>query len=126
METALSGIECLILLDLLGSPQPFIRSYFIDTAWLFDALASAEKRLGDSGAFTYENNLGMPKDKWRSYFQTRSNNGINYGFIGDDHVPFMHRGVSVLHLIPEPFPSVWHKLSVRNDLILPNEIAQLL
>ncbi|KAI4250096.1 MAG: hypothetical protein L6R40_000268 [Gallowayella cf. fulva] len=30
------------------------------------------------------------------------------GMIGDDHVPFMERGVEVLHIIPTPFPRVWH------------------
>ena len=29
--------------------------------------------------------------------------------IQDDHVPFMARGVEVLHLIPYPFPHVWHE-----------------
>jgi glutaminyl-peptide cyclotransferase len=28
--------------------------------------------------------------------------------IEDDHIPFQRRGVSVLHLIPIPFPGVWH------------------
>lgn len=28
----------------------------------------------------------------------------------DDHVPFMARGVEILHLIPTPFPRVWHEL----------------
>ncbi|XP_034051008.1 glutaminyl-peptide cyclotransferase [Thalassophryne amazonica] len=28
--------------------------------------------------------------------------------IQDDHVPFLNRGVHTLHLIPTPFPSVWH------------------
>jgi len=30
------------------------------------------------------------------------------GGIEDDHIPFMQRGVPVLHLIPAPFPDVWH------------------
>lgn len=30
--------------------------------------------------------------------------------IQDDHVPFMQRGVDVLHLIPSPFPWVWHTM----------------
>ncbi|KAL8746784.1 MAG: hypothetical protein Q9184_007697, partial [Pyrenodesmia sp. 2 TL-2023] len=30
------------------------------------------------------------------------------GYIEDDHIPFMERGVEVLHLIPNPFPRVWH------------------
>ena len=32
--------------------------------------------------------------------------------IEDDHLPFMRRGVKIVHLIPYPFPSVWH---TRND-----------
>jgi hypothetical protein len=38
--------------------------------------------------------------------------GVNTGYFGglveDDHVPFMQRGVEILHLIPSPFPTVWH------------------
>jgi glutaminyl-peptide cyclotransferase len=30
------------------------------------------------------------------------------GMVQDDHIPFMARGVEVLHLIPSPFPDVWH------------------
>lgn len=30
-------------------------------------------------------------------------------FVQDDHVPFMAAGVPVLHIIPTPFPNVWHK-----------------
>lgn len=32
-----------------------------------------------------------------------------YG-IQDDHVPFLQRGVEVLHIIPAPFPDVWHSM----------------
>lgn len=31
-------------------------------------------------------------------------------YIDDDHAPFLHRGVEVLHMIPTPFPAVWHKI----------------
>lgn len=31
--------------------------------------------------------------------------------IGDDHQPFMARGVPILHLITSPFPSVWHTMA---------------
>ncbi|MBE3041083.1 M28 family peptidase [Candidatus Bathyarchaeota archaeon] len=30
------------------------------------------------------------------------------GHIEDDHIPFMQRGVPILHLIPSPFPEQWH------------------
>ena len=29
----------------------------------------------------------------------------------DDHLPFIARGVHVLHLIPSRFPSVWHTIN---------------
>lgn len=31
-----------------------------------------------------------------------------HGGISDDHLPFMGGGVEVLHVIPHPFPRVWH------------------
>ena len=31
--------------------------------------------------------------------------------IEDDHVPFQARGVDILHMIPTPFPAVWHKIT---------------
>jgi glutaminyl-peptide cyclotransferase len=32
------------------------------------------------------------------------------GGISDDHLPFMHKGVEILHVIPSPFPGVWHTM----------------
>jgi hypothetical protein len=110
--TELDGIEHLILLDLLGAPRPAIRSYFLDTAWLFDAMVSVERRLGDSGAFTYGDHTNMAPGKWKSFFRQRTTSAVNFGYIGDDHTPFLGRGVSVLHIIPDPFPLVWHRLTV--------------
>jgi glutaminyl-peptide cyclotransferase len=78
---------------------------------------SAEKRLGNSGAFKYGDNNDMDADKWKSYFVKRSGHQVAHGYVGDDHVPFLHRGVPILHLIAEPFPAVWHRLSVRVILI---------
>lgn len=31
--------------------------------------------------------------------------------VEDDHVPFINRGVEVLHIIPSPFPKVWHTIA---------------
>jgi len=108
--TELSTIEHLILLDLLGASRPSIRSYYLDTAWLFDAMASVESRLGNSGAFAYGNEDGMAPGKWTSFFRPRRSSESNFGYVGDDHLPFLRRGVSVLHIIAEPFPHVWHTL----------------
>lgn len=109
-STELSGIEHLILLDLLGARRPLIRSFYIETAWLFDALVSVESRLGESGAFVVGDDHSMAPGEWSSYFMKRTSTRQNMGYIGDDHVPFLQRGVSILHLIPEPFPSVWHTM----------------
>ncbi|KAH7889623.1 hypothetical protein F5I97DRAFT_1845838 [Phlebopus sp. FC_14] len=107
--TEIGTIEHLILLDLLGAPNPTIRSYFIDTGWLFDAMASAEQRLYESGEIPVES-----IDKaFRSFFLPRGSNQFNFGYIGDDHVPFLQKGVNILHVIAYPFPSVWHTL--RDD-----------
>ncbi|KAJ7085723.1 glutaminyl-peptide cyclotransferase-like protein [Mycena belliarum] len=106
--TEISGIEHLILLDLLGAENPLIRSYTLNTAWLFDALVSAEKRLGDTGAFAYGSEQSMAAGQWSSFFYKRTTTDMNLGGVGDDHVPFMERGVDVLHLITVPFPAVWH------------------
>ncbi|KAG2100209.1 uncharacterized protein F5147DRAFT_710991 [Suillus discolor] len=109
--TELSTIEHIILLDLLGAPNPTIRSYFIDTAWLFDAMVSAETRLKDVGAL----DEAETSTNFRSFFlpRTGSGNQYNYGYIGDDHVPFLQKGVNILHIIAYPFPRVWHTL--RDD-----------
>ena len=110
--TKLDGIEHLILLDLLGAPRPAISNHYLDTAWLFDAMVSVERRLGESGAFAYGDHTNMAPGKWNSFFRPRTTTTTNFGGIGDDHVPFLARGISVLHMIPVPFPMVWHRLAV--------------
>lgn len=97
----------MVLLDLLGAEEPSIRSYFISTAWLFDGLIDIEKRLADAA---------LSKTS-RSFFLPRSGPQINYNGVGDDHVPFIHRGVSVLHVIANPFPPVWHTLRVCQSFL---------
>ncbi|TFK54624.1 hypothetical protein OE88DRAFT_1623609 [Heliocybe sulcata] len=106
-ETEISTVEHLILLDLLGAPHPLIRSAFLDTAWLFDAMISAERRLFDTGSFAYGDDEGS---SLTSFFLPRREGDGNYGYIEDDHVPFLRKGVSVLHIIASPFPRVWHTL----------------
>jgi hypothetical protein len=83
-----------------------VRSYFPDTAWLFDALVRAEARLRDAGILDPAV-LGAT-----SFFRPRNAADISLGYMGDDHLPFLHRGVSVLHIIADPFPRVWHTLGV--------------
>ena len=117
--TEISTIEHLILLDLLGAPNPLIQPFFIDTLWLFNKMVSSEKRIGEAGAFRKSDSANSVDDNWRSFFVSRGpGDFMNHGFIEDDHVPFMRQGVSVLHIIASPFPRVWHTLRVRKLAVL--------
>ena len=85
-------------------------------------MVSAERRLVDSGALTYEGDQATTKDNYNSFFLARTGNEHNFGGIGDDHVPFLRKGVNVLHVIANPFPRGWHTLKVYNTdfLALPS------
>jgi glutaminyl-peptide cyclotransferase len=103
----LNTIEHLILLDLLGAPNPTISSFFPDTGWLFDAMVAAESRIAESGLI---DSGGL--QSFTSFFTQRTGYESGVGFIEDDHVPFLRHGVPILHVIANPFPRVWHTLKV--------------
>ena len=102
-HNAISTIHLFVLLDLLGSRNPKVPSYFKITHWAYKKMADLEKRLRDHSLFRSSGSLWF-------YDLDKSNDRWMGGMIGDDHVPFMARGVDVLHLIPSPFPPVWHKM----------------
>ncbi|XP_037675790.1 glutaminyl-peptide cyclotransferase-like protein isoform X2 [Choloepus didactylus] len=89
--------ELFVLLDLLGAPNPTFYSHFPRTARWFHRLRNIEKRL-------HRLNLLQSHPQEVMYFQP----GEPPGSVEDDHLPFLHRGVPVLHLISIPFPAVWH------------------
>ena len=89
--TPLSTIEYLVFLDLFGAPHPQVRSYFPDTAWLFDVLVSAETRLRDA-------DIPDAAALGGSLFHTRAAGDMSLAYMGDDHLPFLHRGVSVVRM----------------------------
>ncbi|XP_030618832.1 glutaminyl-peptide cyclotransferase isoform X1 [Delphinapterus leucas] len=100
----LHGMDLLILLDLIGAPNPTFPNFFPNTARWFHRLQAIEHELHE---------LRLLKDhSWeRQYFQ-------NYGYGGviqDDHIPFLRKGVPVLHLIPSPFPEVWHTMDDNEE-----------
>ena len=41
----------------------------------------------------------------------KTDGGFFGGYIEDDHLPFLARGVEILHVIPSPFPHVWHDIT---------------
>ncbi|XP_004710444.1 glutaminyl-peptide cyclotransferase-like protein [Echinops telfairi] len=95
--TRIQAIELFVLLDLLGAPHPTFYSHFPRTTRWFHRLRGIEKRL-------HRLNLLQSHPQELMYFQP----GEAPGSVEDDHVPFLRRGVPVLHLISTPFPSVWH------------------
>lgn len=125
-KTALRRISHLVLLDLLGAPNPLIRSFFPNTGWLFDEFMHSEDRLGRAGILW----PGLEQDRYsaqreqygareRSFFVPRNAAGMQMqaGSIEDDHLPFMRAGVPIVHMIAVPFPSVWHTIKARRPSI---------
>lgn len=110
----LDGMDLLVLLDLIGAANPTFPNFFPKTTRWFNRLRAIEKEL-------YE--LGLLKDHSleRKYFQ-------NFGYgniIQDDHIPFLRKGVPVLHLIPSPFPEVWHTMDDNEENLHASTIDNL-
>lgn len=103
-SSPLQAIELFVLLDLLGHSDTIIPSYYKTTHWAYQKLADAESRLRRLGLLKSTPSGGVflneadkqEGDRWLG------------GYIGDDHTPFMARGVEILHVIPSHFPPVWH------------------
>ncbi|KAG4417590.1 hypothetical protein IFR04_009320 [Cadophora malorum] len=105
-HSSLSSITLFLLLDLLGAPNPHVPSYFKTTHWAYQNLAKIESRL--RALNVQQSSAGKPflpePEKGPDQFNAA------WG-VQDDHIPFMARGVEVLHIIPTPFPSVWHTMA---------------
>lgn len=100
ITTQIDRMEVLVLLDLLGAPNPRFYSYFADTRPVYDRFVEIESRLNDVGAM--ETSYG----RRTNYFV----NSSQLALIEDDHIPFLRKNVPIVHVIPNPFPSVWHTL----------------
>ncbi|KAG9191633.1 glutaminyl-peptide cyclotransferase [Alternaria panax] len=100
-RTPLSQISLFMLLDLLGSASPTVPSYFPTTHWAYRHLSTIESRLRD---------LKLLESQPSSPFLPDVNRTMGGGGISDDHLPFMSQGVEILHVIPSPFPRVWHTM----------------
>ena len=87
--------DLLVLLDLLGAANPRISSMQASGDRWYKQMASAEQRL---------RSLNLLSTRGQQFFTSQF---INAG-IEDDHTPFMERNVPILHVVPAPFPDVWH------------------
>lgn len=112
-EKFLHRIDMLVLLDLLGSPDPTFYSFFRETEGWYARLAQTEEKLDDQGFLNRYQSSGTITRSPTRYFQKQS---LNAG-IEDDHIPFLRRDVPILHLIPVPFPDVWHKLDDNKEAV---------
>lgn len=116
-ENFLSRIELFVLLDLLGTPDPNFYSYFANTNEDYGRMMRGEARLSEGGHLIKHGSSGVVVAQQRSqqqtYFQPHS---VGMG-IEDDHIPFLKRGVPILHVIPTPFPDVWHKLGDSGECV---------
>lgn len=112
-ESFLHRIDMLVLLDLLGSPDPTFYSFFKDTESWYARLLQTEEKLDDQNFLQRYQSSGTITRSPTRYFQKQS---LNAG-IEDDHIPFLRRNVPILHMIPVPFPDVWHKLDDTREAI---------
>ncbi|KAK3702627.1 hypothetical protein RRG08_042616 [Elysia crispata] len=95
-QNRLQNIDLFVLLDLIGTSDTKFANHFSNTAADFNTLVNIERCLGESGYLTsvYRQSIFQP------YGRTSQ--------VQDDHIPFLQRGVPVVHLISTPFPTVWH------------------
>ncbi|KAK5404938.1 hypothetical protein LTR06_009205 [Exophiala xenobiotica] len=105
----LDSIDLFVLLDLLGSPEDLpIPSWQHSSHWSYVKMAEAEARMRELGLFKSDS-----KRKWLTDKDKKETDVFSSYIMQDDHIPFIARGVHVLHLIPARFPSVWH--TMRDD-----------
>lgn len=97
----------LVLLDLLGAPDPNFFNFFENTQDWYIHLHGVERRLAQLGFMERYTTSSVVSSTPNSYFQLHSINSR----VEDDHIPFLERGVPIVHLIPSPFPTVWHKMT---------------
>ncbi|KAG9287016.1 hypothetical protein G9A89_022980 [Geosiphon pyriformis] len=117
----LDGIEVFVLLDLLGAKDPQIKNFFQTTSWLYKNLARIENRLWEQSLLRGDEN-DLEKEL---YFDPKMLYAFYQYGVEDDHLPFLQKGVPIVHIIPYPFPSVWHKLEDNKDALDPEVMHNL-
>ncbi|TTK94546.1 Glutaminyl-peptide cyclotransferase [Bagarius yarrelli] len=112
--TLLHAVDLFILLALIGAPNPTFVNHFQNSSRWFDRLVLAEKRLHKLGLLSTHPNE-------QAYFRKN----ITVGPVDDDHKPFLHQGVPVLHIIATPFPSYWHTVEDSGDKVHSDTVENL-
>ncbi|XP_056624133.1 glutaminyl-peptide cyclotransferase [Triplophysa dalaica] len=110
----LDAIDLFVLLDLIGGPDPRFGNQFTTTTRWLSRLQNIERRL--HALAVLENHPNEAQYFWPSQ---------HVGLILDDHIPFLNRGVQVLHLISTPFPAVWHTFDDNEENLDRSSINNL-
>ncbi|KAI3321272.1 peptidase family M28 [Xylariaceae sp. AK1471] len=103
-KNPLDQISMFVLLDLLGSANPSVPSSFLPTHWAYRAMANVEHRMRQLKLLESDPKAPFLPDAKKEVAR------FGRGMVEDDHIPFMRRGVPILHLIATPFPTVWHTM----------------
>ena len=125
-RTPLDAISLFLLLDLLGTEGSTVPSYFQTTHWAYEKLADIEARMRRLGLFqsspNHASKVRADEDQARAAEPMflkdahKKESVLFHSQIEDDHIPFMQRGVEILHMIPSPFPlGIWHELADDGD-----------
>ncbi|XP_067647844.1 glutaminyl-peptide cyclotransferase-like isoform X2 [Eurosta solidaginis] len=113
-DGTLNSLDILVLLDLIGSADPTFYSFFANTEAWYSRFIALEERLSNVNMLDRYISNGVSRQYPNRYFQP---NTLRSSHIEDDHVPFLKRNVPILHLIPLPFPSVWHTKDDNESII---------
>lgn len=116
-KSRLSSIDLFVLLDLLGAKDTVIPSFFSTTHWAYNHLAWIEELMRSHKIAQSQHGDHIFAGS-RQQFQLA-------GQIGDDHIPFLEKGVQILHAIALPFPRVWHTMEDDADHLDQKSINDL-
>ncbi|EFO23566.1 hypothetical protein LOAG_04916 [Loa loa] len=112
VKKEIDRIDLFILLDLLGAPNPvfyYFHGFLSRNAYL--EMVKIEMELTKIGCLHQLHPIFKPRTV--------------YSTVQDDHVPFLNLNVPILHLIPLPFPDVWHKASDNASVLHYETIENL-
>lgn len=97
-EGRIRDIDLFLLLDLLGPTNPVIRNSFPAQSGI------SFKRVEEIEARQRAANQRRTRSPTKFF-----DGAANTGGVDDDHIPWLRRGVPVLHVISVPFPPHWHE-----------------
>jgi len=112
--SALDSLDAFVLFDLIGANKTqFLDMFPSATSKLYNSMKNIETKLRSDGVISRR----MP------YFAGQPRQPV---YVEDDHIPFLKKGVRILHLISVPFPKEWHTLDDDESCLNPTIISELL